>query len=175
MTPAIPRFLCDEMLQGLARWLRAAGYDTGLPAPRMSDRALLELAQAEDRLLLSRDRKLLELRGAAARVCVLRSNTLHDWICTLNRRYSLDWQLQPFSRCLRCNTALEEADPARRIQLPERSRVSARALRWCPHCRQLYWEGSHVRRMRARLCHWNCICRPQNVPAAPCKRAPNQV
>ncbi|NIO40077.1 MAG: hypothetical protein GTO41_07735, partial [Burkholderiales bacterium] len=22
------RFLCDEMLKGLARWLRAAGYDT---------------------------------------------------------------------------------------------------------------------------------------------------
>jgi hypothetical protein len=24
----VPRFLCDEMLRGLGRWLRAAGYDT---------------------------------------------------------------------------------------------------------------------------------------------------
>ena len=28
----MPRFLCDEMLKGVGRWLRAAGYDTVIAA-----------------------------------------------------------------------------------------------------------------------------------------------
>lgn len=155
-----PRFLCDEMLKGLARWLRAAGYDTSVPADRTGDRALLDQARAEQRLLLSRDRKLLELRDAAAWVRILPSESLPDWVCALNRWYDLDWQLRPFSRCLRCNTPLLEADAVQRSVIPARSRALGDAPRWCPHCRQLYWEGGHVRRMRERLRRWDRTCRP---------------
>ncbi|RFA27009.1 hypothetical protein CAI21_15770 [Alkalilimnicola ehrlichii] len=35
-----PRLLCDEMLLRLARWLRAAGYDTALAVSGMQDRAV---------------------------------------------------------------------------------------------------------------------------------------
>ena len=66
------KFLCDEMLANLARWLRAAGYDTLLAQQRASDRALLEQARTEDRWLLTRDHKLLEFRAAPGRVLRLR-------------------------------------------------------------------------------------------------------
>lgn len=154
-----PKFLCDEMLKGLARWLRAAGYDTALAPARSRDRALLDAARAQTRWLLSRDRKLLELRHAADWVRLLPPGSVPEWVCALNRWYGLDWQRAPFSRCLRCNTPLLEADSARRTEVPPQSRGHAKALRWCPHCQQLYWEGSHVRRMRAKLRRWDQTCR----------------
>jgi hypothetical protein len=50
----VPRFLCDEMLHGLGRWLRAAGYDTVIaesgippnPCPRAADRRRAEAGES---------------------------------------------------------------------------------------------------------------------------------
>ena len=41
--PLGPEILCDAMLGGLARWLRAAGYDAGF-AYGIEDRALVRRA-----------------------------------------------------------------------------------------------------------------------------------
>lgn len=151
------------MLKGLARWLRAAGYDTALATARSRDRALLGLARSEARWLLSRDHKLLEMRHAGDWVRLLPPGSVPDWVCALNRWYGLDWQWQPFSRCLRCNTPLLDADAARLAEVPPRSRATAGRLQWCPTCRQLYWEGSHVRRMQARLRQWDRTCRGESA------------
>ena len=40
------RFLCDEMLVGLGRWLRIAGYDTAIADRGRRDRDLVEQAHA---------------------------------------------------------------------------------------------------------------------------------
>src|SRR5690606_41703630 len=58
---ALP-ILCDEMLKGVGRWLRAAGYDAAIVDNGAGDDALLARARAERRLLLTCD------RGFAARV-----------------------------------------------------------------------------------------------------------
>ena len=55
------RFLCDEMLTGLARWLRIAGYDTAIVVRGRRDRDLVEQANSENRILLTRDRRLVEI------------------------------------------------------------------------------------------------------------------
>jgi hypothetical protein len=52
------RFLCDEMLRRLGRWLRAAGYDAVIAAGGLPDRALAARCAKEDRILLSEDRHL---------------------------------------------------------------------------------------------------------------------
>src|SRR5262245_24201004 len=49
-----PRFACDAMLGGLARWLRAAGYDASWH-DGIDDRDLVRLGQAEGRTVLSSD------------------------------------------------------------------------------------------------------------------------
>src|SRR5689334_19408258 len=51
------RFACDAMLGGLARWLRAAGYDACWDVG-IDDRDLVRLAQAEGRTLLSSDTQI---------------------------------------------------------------------------------------------------------------------
>jgi len=58
-----PRFLADEMLGSLARWLRIMGYDTEY-ARGMSDSDILARSRVEGRIVLTRDRQLAERAGA---------------------------------------------------------------------------------------------------------------
>lgn len=144
------RFAADAMLGRLARWLRVLGYDTWYDIG-VADPVLVQVAADEDRLLLTRDRHLLaELRPPRAHEVRQDDplDQLHDLVLAL--------QLAPpealFTRCLLDNTALvtmtrDEALPL----LPEGVRDLASAVRRCPACGRLYWDGSHVRRMRAAL------------------------
>ncbi len=149
------RFYCDEMLTRLGRWLRAAGYDTRIQDNGGSDRAMLQTARREGRLLVTRDRKLLEFRHAAGTVILLRGNTLNECVTGLSETLQLDWLYRPFSRCLLCNTELAEAEQAAWDGIPEIPRVHVQRVYRCATCARIYWEGGHVRRMRARLAAWN--------------------
>ncbi len=145
------RFLCDEMLMGLGRWLRIAGYDTAIAERGCRDRDLVEQAHAQRRILLTRDRRLVEIRGAKDRTVILENNGIDACARELVRRFALDWTLDPLSRCTLCNTRLEQADHQRLRSLPPRIRPLDTAVHVCPCCGRLYWEGSHVRRIRRRL------------------------
>ena len=145
------KLLCDAMLAGLGRWLRAAGYDTAVADGHTSDRALLARAIAEDRLLVTRDRHLMDFRGAKGRVILLEAGDLESQAGQLSRRIGIDWHHRPFSRCLVCNIRLLPAAEERRAEMPDGARGTDGPLRVCPDCDRLYWTGSHVRRMRRRL------------------------
>ena len=148
--PERPRFLADAMLGRLARWLRVLGYDTSYDA-LLPDAALVALAGREGRVLLTRDRHLLrELRPPLA--LEVRSDDplaqLRDVIGAL----ALAPPLELFTRCLVCNTLLDEvpAEAAAAVVPPE-SRGLPGPVRRCPECDRVYWPGSHVRRMRHAL------------------------
>lgn len=151
---AVPRFLCDEMLKGLARWLRAAGYDTKICASGVPDQLVLQSAISENRLLITRDHKLMEFRDAENRVIWLECNDTESCIAALTNKLPINWLLDPFSRCLQCNTPLAEAERKKISRVPEESRKLAHPLMYCPVCDKVYWEGSHVERMRRQLHSW---------------------
>lgn len=153
------KWFCDEMLRGLGRWLRIAGYDTRIADQGMRDRELIEQARHEGRVLLTRDRKMLEIRHAEECVYLLQGNSPQEWVCELNQCYNLDWHLKPFSRCLLCNTPLQTADASCLALIPPESRAMTPQLLFCPECDKLYWEGTHVRRMRRKLDYWAGLCR----------------
>ncbi len=146
------RLLCDEMLKGLCRWLRAAGYDAEQADDGERDRDLLARARASGRMLITRDRKLMEHRGAGETVCLLECNGLDPCARELTRKLGIDWQYRPFSRCLICNRPLEPLAPGAAASVPED--VRDRPLFRCPRCGRIYWEGGHVRRMRRKLRQW---------------------
>ncbi len=145
------KFLCDEMLRGLGRWLRAAGYDTVIAGDGAADRDLLRQAAAEERIVVSRDRRLMEHRAAAGRVVLLGAEGTDACARELSARLSIDWSYRPFSRCLVCNTPLAQATVFDRAALPSAMAHLPEPLHRCPRCDKVYWEGGHVRRMRARL------------------------
>ena len=145
-----PRFLCDEMLRRLGRWLRTAGYDTAIAVPGAADRDLLALARAESRTLLTRDRRLAALDGGVALV----SGEADAAARELLERFGVDWLHAPFTRCLVDNAPLRPAAEAERDGLPPRARAVGGPVNACPDCGRLYWPGSHVRRMQAVLERW---------------------
>ena len=145
------RFLCDEMLARLGRWLRAAGYDVLIATAGEEDKKLLQLARDEDRLFISRDRKLLEHRDAINSVVLLDANQLAGQLQELSWLCSIDWLCRPFSRCLECNSQLVAASPEVITRVPQGALREDETVLYCPRCDQPYWSGSHVRRMRHQL------------------------
>lgn len=148
------RLLCDEMLAGLGRWLRAAGYDTAIAERGSGDAALLEAAIAEDRILLTCDGELAGRRGAFGRVVVLPHNGLDGQARELQRRLGLDWLHDPFTRCVVDNTGLRDPSEEDRAAVPAEVRALGGPHAACPACGRIYWMGNHHRRMQARLERW---------------------
>lgn len=145
------RFLCDEMLARLGRWLRAAGYDTAIAESGEADSQLMQQACEEDRLFITRDRKMQEYREAPGRVVLVEANQLPDQIKELSWLCRIDWLCNPFSRCLECNGELVVAGEDQRQRVPPDSLRDDETLLYCPHCDKPYWNGSHVHRMSERL------------------------
>jgi uncharacterized protein with PIN domain len=148
------RLLCDEMLRGLCRWLRAAGYDTLIARSGTADLDLIAFARAERRVLLTCDRELARLAGDDPTVVTLATEALEPAAHELAARLDIDWLAAPFSRCLLDNAALRPATTLQTASIPETARTRAGPLLACPECGRVYWPGSHVRRMRARLERW---------------------
>jgi uncharacterized protein len=151
----VPRFLCDEMLHGLGRWLRAAGYDTvivdGLP-----NRALAARCAEEGRILLTKDRDLATTAAETASVLLVAGNGIDKAARTLSEALDIDWQHAPPTRCILDNWLLEAAPADSAARVPERSLAAGSPLRVCPECGRIHWPGGHVSRMQQRLAAWQC-------------------
>jgi uncharacterized protein len=147
------RLLCDEMLRGIGRWLRAAGYDTAIAEAGVRDDDLLAQARGEGRILLTCDRALAR-RGQPGGAVLLSTEGLDEAAHELYLRLAIDWLRAPFSRCLVENALLHEAPAAALARLPQTARQGGGPVMLCPECGRIYWPGSHVRRMRARLERW---------------------
>jgi len=150
-------FICDEMLIGLAHWLRAAGYDTALLAQGTSDRDLMDHAKANDRVILTRDGKFLERRGAKSLVFLLISTNIDEQAREITGPFEIDWLKAPFSRCLVDNVPVRPASKTEVANLPWPRRGLTGPFMSCPKCGRLYWRGSHTRRMQAKLESWSQV------------------
>jgi len=143
------RFLCDEMLVRLARLLRAAGYDTYLASGGEPDVTLLHLAREEGRMVLTRDKRLAA--AASPDSVLIEGLGVEQQALSLSAAVPVGWNADPFSRCVMDNARLREASAQEVARMPASARDGAGPFRACPACGRLYWPGSHVRRMNARL------------------------
>lgn len=142
------------MLTRVGRWLRAAGYDTANPEPGAGDRALLDAAIAQNRILLTRDRAIADRVGAASHVLVVKADGMDAVARELRDRLGVDWLRAPFTRCVVDNAELEPCAPPQRGSLPQDARHRGDPCTTCPACGRIYWSGGHHRRMRSRLEDW---------------------
>lgn len=140
-------WFCDDHLRRLARWLRAAGYDTAWEAA-IDDRELLRRCRAEGRRLLTLDRALARQAGEGG--CLLPSHDPLEQLRYLVCRFHLDLISRAFSRCPVCNSTLVEA-AAEEVVVPERVRAVCDRFWSCPDCGRIYWRGDHVRHMLRRF------------------------
>ncbi len=137
--------MLDVHLGALARRLRLLGLDAAWPE-EAGDPALVERANAEHRLLLTRDRGLLKRRALWAGAYVRGSDPDDQLVDVLDRFRPA---LAPWSRCTSCNGALAPVakDEVRHLLEPGTLRSQDTFVR-CLGCGRVYWPGAHVERLR---------------------------
>ncbi|QIN80221.1 hypothetical protein GBA65_18735 [Rubrobacter marinus] len=147
-------FLCDAMLGGLARWLRAAGYDTyyAREGTNIDDRALTERALREGRVMLTGDRGFLErapVRDGRLELLLLPHLPVEEQLRVVIERFELE--PRP-SRCMECNGELETVPPeAVAGRVPPGVARERREFWRCRSCGRVFWHGSHWARISRRL------------------------
>jgi len=148
-------FVLDVHLGKLARLLRMLGFDA-LYRNDYEDEEIVEAAQHERRIILTRDRGLL-MRGTVTHGYWVRTTAPITQAREVVRRFDLREQVQPLTRCLRCNGLLEPvAAEAVRDRVPPRTaawceQMGVREYRRCADCGQVYWPGTHYERMQRTI------------------------
>ena len=72
------------------------------------------------------------------------------------QRFSLVDKIKPFSRCFNCGGLLEAAGRLSDLSVEEQGHIPVGVAGWCREytrctgCGQLYWEGSHINKMREK-------------------------
>jgi len=154
-TRSFDRFVADGHLGRLSRNLRLLGLDTFYEA-EADDRRLLEIMAAEDRAILTRDRRLLMhsvvRHGFCPRSCDPEEQTTE----VLLRFGLLDSPnaAAPFSRCLECNgllSAVPKEDVLRRLAAEPRTLQYYDVYSLCTTCGRIYWAGSHFAKLADRV------------------------
>jgi uncharacterized protein with PIN domain len=152
-TKKFPRkFTCDAGLGGLARWIRAAGYES-IWKSESDDAELIREAERMNSTLITTDTMMMErgvLRdGSLPAVCLPSSLKCSEQLAVLVGELGLK-QCEP--RCMACGGEL--------CRVPKETvaeRIPPRTALWlndyfvCAQCHQLFWHGTHWKKIAAQL------------------------
>jgi uncharacterized protein with PIN domain len=145
-----PRFLADCMVGRLAKWLRAFGCDV-VYDPFAEDGWIASQARESGRILLTRDTGMRYVYGV--RTLFIHSDHVEEQLRQVVEETPLDLNLaQSLTRCTVCNGELVTAardDVWERI--PSFIYLTQERYAVCPECARVYWMGTHVENMLARL------------------------
>jgi len=141
-----PAFVLDSQLGRLARYLRLLGFDT-LYRNDFTDAGIARISSEQQRTLLTRDRRLLH-RSIITRGYFIRGTDPLNQVDEVLRRFDLYNDIKPLRRCIRCNGMLSDvAKEAVFDRLEPKTKRYYNEFRICRDCGQVYWEGSHFRKM----------------------------
>lgn len=146
------KFICDAMLGGLARWLRAAGYDAQFEYD-IHDRELVERAGSGGWMVLSSDGPLFErnvIKSGQVRALYVpqQLSKLRQLEFVVGR---LRLTLRP-PRCMACGGELREV-PKHEVMGEAPPLAFRRCDRFwrCGRCGKLLWRGTHWQKIATRL------------------------
>ena len=147
------RFITDGMLGKLTRWLRMLGQDVEY-SRSLNDEQLIKTAKAENRILLTRDLKLYQLaRKRGVNTTLVRGATEAEKLASLAKRFNFKLEIDvTVSRCPKCNTPVKSISKDKIVDMiPETTSTYYDEFWECPGCGQIYWRGSHWRRIEKTL------------------------
>jgi uncharacterized protein with PIN domain len=148
------KFIADNNVGKLARWLRLIGYDTVL-FEKKDDSQMIKTALSEGRVILTRDgqfvRRRLVIDGRLKAIQIKHDDPVLQ-VQEVKQTLNLNYHFKPFSLCLECNQELIDRDK-KEVQ----NRVPAHVFKTqaqyteCPACHRIYWRGTHWQAMVKKL------------------------
>ena len=154
------KFIVDLNVGKLARWLRLMGYDT-LFLPTLDDGEMVKLALSQQRVLLTRDTQLMKwhiVSSGRVKVILIEGDDPGNQLLQVVQKLNLDYQFNPFSRCLECNALLEPRNPKDvEGQVPPYVFKTQTKYMQCSGCHRIYWRGTHWQAMNRVLQGWQAL------------------
>jgi len=139
------KFLLDRMLGQTAKWLRLLGIDAEY-APKGEDEKLLEIANQEDRVIITRDKEL----GSEENAVLVDKEPPERIIKEVIQEY--DVEINPLSRCSKCNRVVEKVEQTKvEGKVPENVFKLNEEFWYCDRCDQYYWKGSHWEKIMDKI------------------------
>jgi len=143
-------FLADVMLGRLARWLRLLGFDT-LYYNDISDNRLLRIAKEQGRFILTRDTRLVKIKGIKDYLLIKANDSFSQLLEVIDILKLTRFNL--LSRCVKCNGMLTRILDKNEIKdsVPEFVFLHFNLFLRCSDCGKVYWDGTHPRKFREKL------------------------
>ena len=104
------KFIADVMVGKLACWLRVLGFDVAY-SNTYADNQIIRIAGEEHRVILTRDTGLTA-RRTPIQCLLIDSGDYKEQVRQVLRTYELK-DFNMFSRCLECNTPLQDVHKRR--------------------------------------------------------------
>ncbi len=141
------KFIADINLGDIVRYMRALGFDVYYD-PSLSPSEIIEISKKENRIILTKSRKLLKFKEIAYGL-FLRPGTTETQIKNIIDHLDIKDNIKPFSRCLRCNNMLKKVSKEKIAdRIPPKTKAFCDEYSYCKSCDKIYWEGTHIIKMK---------------------------
>ena len=146
------KFLCDQMLGTLAKWLRIYGFDTFFANAEIDDDNLLTISINENRVLITRDKELVvRSKKINLQVIEIKSTDLEKQLRQVLKDVEINKDLF-LSRCLICNDLVSKISKGEvKNKVPKNAFENNDNFFFCKHCNKIYWTGSHTDNMMEKM------------------------
>jgi uncharacterized protein with PIN domain len=146
-------FAVDASLGRLAKHLRLMGFDAAYQEE--ADAMAYFRRVGQGRIALTRIRHLCG-RLPQEKWLYFRANDPENQVVAVLTAFEIDAEdLRPFSRCIRCNLAVERLERAVvQGRVPEHVWRTQPGFYGCPGCGRVYWPGSHTQRYHEKIKYW---------------------
>ena len=142
------KFLCDQMLGTLAKWMRILGFDTFYANSEVDDRELIDICKKENRILITRDKTLIQIaRRENIKTIGISTTDINEQIKKVISDREIDLK-KVLSRCILCNTIVDDIKKDEvKSRVPKKVYDNNEKFWLCKKCDKIYWKGSHFENM----------------------------
>ena len=136
------KFIADINIGDIVKYMRVLGLDLYYD-PLLSTREIIEISKRENRVILTKSRKLLKFKDVSHGIFI-RPGTTTEQIRRIIDCLDIKDNIKPFSRCLRCNTLLNIVLKEKIIdRIPPKTKEFCNEYVQCRSCNKIYWKGTH--------------------------------
>ncbi|MGB2929226.1 MAG: Mut7-C RNAse domain-containing protein [Desulfobacterales bacterium] len=141
------KFIADINLGDIVKYMRVLGLDLYYN-PLLSTREIIEISKRENRVILTKSRKLLKFKDVSHGIFI-RPGTTTEQIRRIIYYLDIKDKIKPFSRCLRCNTLLDIVLKEKILdRIPSKTKEFCDEYVQCQSCDKIYWKGTHFINMK---------------------------